>query len=108
MVMNRTYYKWSPELCRWLAEKGMVYNDEESSSVIVMGGRFMEDRQLHIGLFDGNPEKCLEFAQIKGAAKGVKTMHCLYPADKPEIEKALLDYGFKMESAPFIVMEINL
>ncbi len=24
MVMNRTYYKWSPELCKWLTENGMV------------------------------------------------------------------------------------
>ena len=108
MVMNRTYYWWSPELCRWLTGKGMIYKDEASGSVVVLGGRFMEDKQLHIGLFDGDPEKCLRFAQSKGAAKGVKTMHCLYPEDKPWIEKALLGYGFRMEPSPFIVMEINL
>jgi hypothetical protein len=108
MVMNRTFYKWSPALCKWLTEREMVYKDKVSGSVIVMGGRFMEDQQLHIGLYDGDPEKCLEFAQFKGAAKGVKSMHCLYPEDKSWIEKDLLDYGFKMESSPFIVMEINL
>ena len=108
MVMNRTYYKWSPELCKWLTERGMVYKDKVSGSVIVMGGRFMEDQQLHIGLYDGDAEKCLKFAQYMGAAKGVKSLHCLYPDDKDWIEKDLLDYGFKMESSPFIVMEINL
>jgi len=108
MVMNRTYFKWSPELCKWLTEKGMVYKDEETGSVVVMGARFMEGIQLHIGLFDGDPEKCLKFAQVKGADKGVGSMHCLYPDDKTGIEQALLDYGFEMEASPFIVMEINL
>jgi GNAT superfamily N-acetyltransferase len=108
MVMNRTYYKWSTKLCNWLTEKGMVYKDDESGSIVVMGGRFMEDKQLHMGLFSGNPEKCLSFAHFKGAEKGVRTIHCLYPSDKKEIEEALLYYGFRMESSPFIVMEINL
>lgn len=108
MVMNRTYYKWNPELCKWLAENGMVYSDEGTGSVVVMGGRFMEDKQLHIGLFDGDSQKCLEFAHVHGANKGVGSMHCLYPEDKAGIEKDLLDYGFEMEPSPFIVMEINL
>lgn len=108
MVMNRTFYKWSPELCSWLTSNGMVYMDKESGSVVVMGGRFLEDKQLHIGLFDGDPEKCLMFAQAKGVAKGVKTMHCLYPEDKTGIAAPLLGYGFKMEPSPFILMEINL
>ena len=106
--MNRTYYMWSPELCKWLTEKGMIYRDKVSGSVVVMGARFMENQQLHIGLFYGDSEKCLEFAQAKGAERGVKTLHCLYPEDKNWIEKDLLDYGFRMESSPFIVMEINL
>ena len=73
-----------------------------------MGARFMEDKQLHIGLFDGNSKRCLEFAHIVGGTKGVKSIHCLYPKNKDEIEKALRECGFTMESAPFIVMEINL
>jgi GNAT superfamily N-acetyltransferase len=108
MVMNRTYYKWSPELCEWLTENGMVYRDERTGSVIVMGARFMEDKQLHIGLFDGDSEKCLEFAHVHGVSKKVGSMHCLYPDDKVVIENQLLGYGFEMEPSPFIVMEINL
>ena len=108
MVMNRTFYKWSPELCEWLVENDMVYRDNVTGSLIVMGARFMEDKQLHIGLFEGDPEKCLEFAQIKGSVKGVKTMHCLYPEEQTWIENELLDYGFEMEPSAFIVMEINL
>jgi ribosomal protein S18 acetylase RimI-like enzyme len=108
MVMNRTFYTWSTELCAWITEKGMVYQDEETESVIVMGARFMEDKQLHIGLFAGDSRRCLEFAQVHGQAKGVKSIHCLFPINNEEIEKALLRHGFMMESAPFIVMEINL
>ncbi|MBD3170966.1 GNAT family N-acetyltransferase [Candidatus Bathyarchaeota archaeon] len=108
MVMNRTFYKWSPELCEWLVENDMVYKDNVTGSLIVMGARFMEDKQLHIGLFEGDPEKCLEFAQIKGSVKGVNTMHCLYPEEQTWIENELLDYGFEMEPSAFIVMEINL
>ena len=91
----------------WLTEKGMVYKDD-AGNVVVMGARFMENIQLHIGLFDGDVEKCLKFAQVKGAEKGVTSMHCLYPDELSGIEKSLLDYGFEMEPSPFIVMEINL
>ena len=108
MVMNRTYFKWSPELCEWLTEKGMVYKDEETGSVVVMGARFMANMQLHIGLFDGDSEKCLRFAHASGIDTGVGSIHCLYPDDKKGIEQALLDCGFEMEASPFIVMEINL
>ncbi|MCW4050325.1 MAG: GNAT family N-acetyltransferase [Candidatus Bathyarchaeota archaeon] len=107
MVMNRTYHKWSPELCKWLTEKGMVYRDSVGN-VIVIGARFMPEFQLHIGLFDGDAEKCLDFAKKKAAARGVKTLHCLYPEYCVEAEKALTGNGFKMEAAPFIAMEINL
>jgi GNAT superfamily N-acetyltransferase len=108
MVMNRTYYRWSPELCRWLTEKRMVYMDEGTRSVIVMGARFMEDQQLHIGLFDGDQNKCLEFAHVRGFTNEINTIHCLYPENKSIIENALLDYGLKREPSPFIVMEIKL
>jgi GNAT superfamily N-acetyltransferase len=108
MVMNRTFYRWSSELCDWLTLRGMVFEDKESESVIVSGARFMKNHQLHIGLFDGDPMKCLEFAHNRASENGVGSIHCLYPHDKDVIEKALLSYGFELESSPFIVMEINL
>ncbi|MBN2334489.1 GNAT family N-acetyltransferase [Candidatus Bathyarchaeota archaeon] len=108
MVMNRTYYRWSPELCRWLAENGMVYRDPETLSTVVMGARFMKEYQLHIGLFDGDAAACLGFAKAQAAARGVKTLHCLYPEYCTEVEEALKDNGFRMEPSDFIVMEIHL
>jgi GNAT superfamily N-acetyltransferase len=108
MVMNRTFYKWSPELCKWVTERGMVYKEEVSGSVLVIGARFMEGKQLHIGLFDGNLEKCLEFTHMRGVEIGVSSLHCLYTFNQSSIEGMLLDYGFEMEPTPFIVMENNL
>lgn len=104
LVMNRTYHKWSPELCRWLTENGMVYTDDEGN-VVVMGARFMKNYQLHIGLFDGDIKKCLDFAKADASARGV-SVHCLYPDTCVEIESALTGYGFDKEASPFIVMEI--
>lgn len=104
IVLNRTYFKWSPALCKWVTENGMVYRDPEGN-VVVMGARFMKDYQLHIGLFDGDTKKCLDFAKADAAERGV-SIHCLYPDTCDEIESALTGYGFQMESSPFIVMEI--
>ena len=106
MVMNRTYYKWSPELCRWLTENGMVYRDADGN-VVVMGARFMKEFQLHIGLFEGDAEICLGFAKSEASARGVNTLHCLYPSQCTGVEETLTRNGFDMESSPFIVMEIN-
>ena len=106
VVLNRTYYKWSPEVCNWLTENGMVYRDPDGN-VVVMGARFMKEFQLHIGLFDGDAEICLGFAKSEAAARGVKSLHCLYPDHLTGVEEALTGNGFEMESSPFIVMEIN-
>lgn len=106
MVLNRTYYKWSPELCNWLTENGMVYRDPEGN-VVVMGARFMKEFQLHIGLFEGDAETCLNFAKFEASARGVKSLHCLYSDHLTGVEKALTGNGFDMEPSPFIVMEIN-
>lgn len=104
MVMNRTYYKWSPELCKWLTENGMVYRDADGN-VVVMGARFMKDYQLHIGLFDGDTKKCLDYAKADASARNV-SIHCLYPDHLTGVEEALTGDGFSMEPSPFIVMEI--
>ena len=106
VVLNRTYYKWSPELCIWLAENGMVYRDPEGN-VVVMGARFMKEFQLHIGLFEGDAETCLGFVKSEAVSRGVKSLHCLYPDHLTWVEEALTDNGFEMEPSPFIVMELN-
>jgi GNAT superfamily N-acetyltransferase len=107
LVLNRTFFKWSPILSKWLTEKGMVYKDNDDN-VVVIGARFMAEYQLHIGLFWGDAKTCLDFAKTKAAMIGVKSIHCLYPQNMSVVEKKLLDNGFISEPAPFIVKEIQL
>lgn len=107
-VMNRTFYKLSPELCVDLAERGMVYEDPETGSLIAMGARFMPEYGLHIGMFSGDKEACLGFAVKTAIDQGVDKIHCLFPSRKANFEKTLLGFGFELEPADFIVMEISL
>jgi ribosomal protein S18 acetylase RimI-like enzyme len=108
MVMNRTFYKLSPELCVHLAEKGMVYMDPDTESVIAMGARFMPRHGLHIGLFSGDAEACLGFAMQTAVERGVERLHCLFPSRIPCVEESLTGFGFRLEPADFIVMEVHL
>ncbi len=108
LVMNRTFYRLYPALCGHLAERGMVYADPVTGSVVAMGARFMPRHGLHIGLFAGDAEACLGFAAQKAAEDGVERLHCLFPSHVPGVEDALTGFGFRLEPADFLVMETNL
>jgi len=108
LVMNRTFYRLSPELCAHLAERGMVYTDTVTGSVVAVGARFMPRHGLHIGLFAGDAEACLGFAAHKAAEGGVERLHCLFPSHVPGVEDALTGFGFRLEPADFLVMEAHL
>ena len=108
LVMNRTYYRLSPELCAHLAEKGMVYEDPDTESVIAMGARFMPRHGLHIGLFAGDAEACLSFAMQTAVERGIEKMHCLFPSHIPGVEESLTGFGFRLEPADFIVLEVHV
>lgn len=105
LVMNRTFYKLSPELCVHLAETGQVYAEIESDSVIVVGARFMPEQALHIGLFGGDAERCLHFAHQLAAARKITQLSCLYPTPAEATTAQLTTAGFTPESSTFIVME---
>ncbi len=108
LVMNRTFYRLSPALCGHLAERGMVYTDPGTGSVVAVGARFMPRHGLHIGLFAGDAEACLGFATQKAAENGVERLHCLFPSHVPGVEEALTSFGFRLEPADFLVMETHL
>jgi len=106
-VMNRTYYKLSTELCAHLAERGMVYMDPDTESVIAMGARFTPRHGLHIGLFAGDAEACLGFMQT-AVERGIERLHCLFPSQYPGVEESLTGFGFRLEPADFMVLEVHL
>lgn len=66
LVLNRTFYRLTPELCRALAAQGMVYaragSASESEAVAVLGARFSPEKALHLGLFHGDSGATIAFA----------------------------------------------
>ncbi|MEM9776580.1 MAG: GNAT family N-acetyltransferase, partial [Chloroflexota bacterium] len=78
MVMNRTFYKITPELCGYLVDNGRVYADAGTNSVIAFGARFMPDVSQHIGLYGGDAEACLDFAKSLGQERA-QSLACLFP-----------------------------
>jgi hypothetical protein len=107
-VVNRTFYKLSPALCGHLVERGMVYEDRDSGSVITLGARFQPERMLHIGVFGGDAEACLDFALEVGLERGVARLNCDFPTSASHIERAFTEFGFSFTPSEFIVMEIHL
>ena len=108
LVMNRTFYSLTPALCADLAEKGMVYEDPASGSVITLGARFMPEQALHIGVFGGDAEACLGFAMQKSSGLGVGRLSCLFPPSAADVQDSLTRYGFQLEPSDFIVMEVHI
>ena len=107
-VVNRTFYKLSSALCVHLVERGMVYEDPDSGSVITLGARFQPERMLHIGVFGGDAEACLDFALEVGLERGVARLNCDFPTSASHVEETLTEYGFGFTPSEFICMEIHL
>lgn len=108
LVLNRTFYKLSEPLTRWLTDKHMIWYDSHTSSTLVAGARFMEDTQLHLGLLSGDLESCVGYLNQLGRELGVESLHCLFPQEKTGVEETLISLGFTREPSKFIVMEKNL
>lgn len=108
LVMNRTWYAFTPALCAALARQAQVYADAESGSLLVAGSRFMPEQALHIGLFAGDPERCFAFAMHLAAVRNAARLSCLFPARNGEIAATLLANGFQRSPGDLIVMEGRL
>lgn len=107
LVMNRTFFALKPALCRNLAQKGCIYEDPKSRSVITLGARFMSEQALHIGVFGGDTEACLEFAAKEGATKCTKRLSCLFPPSAVDLQDILTHNDFRFEASDFIVMTVH-
>lgn len=108
MVMNRTFYAITPALAKYLVDRGMLYHDPATQSVITLGARFMPQQALHIGILNGNIDDGLSFAFQQGVQAGVGSIDCLSPASASDFQTELANHHFQYESADFIVMEVNL
>ena len=108
LVMNRTFFSITLTLCRFLAEKEMVYEDPTSGSVITVGARFLPDRELSIGVFGGDMDQCLGFALEQGVERGAARLNCDFPPSAVDVQSALVEKGFNLTESDFIVMEVHL
>lgn len=105
MVMNRTFNAVSPALCTSWVNEGKVFYDETSQSVLALGARFQADQALHIACLCGDFVKCLAFAEQAARELLVPKLICLFPPQATALERALLQYGFRIDPSDYIVME---
>ena len=89
------------------AIEGKVFEDKESGSFIVCGGRFQHYATLHIAMMGGDYEKCLDFAVNYAKAQGIKKVSCTYCIENEKLENALKQRGFAAETSDLITMEIK-
>lgn len=108
MVLNRTFYAINPALAATLAAQGMLYYDQASRSLVVLGARFMPQQALHIGLMAGDLTACLTFAMHQATVKGVGSIQCLTPTAAKDVQAELTRQQFQFESSEFIVMGVDL
>lgn len=108
VVMNRTFYRLTPALCAYLAQQGHVYADSQSGSVLVLGARFSPQQALHIGLFAGHAEVCLQFAQQHANESGTQQLSCIFPQSATPVQELLTEYGFEPHPSPYIVMRVDM
>jgi GNAT superfamily N-acetyltransferase len=106
LVMNRTFYALTPELCAYLAQNRMVYEDPASSSLVVAGARFMPEQALHSALFAGEAGSCLDFAMHQCHLVGADKVSCLFPPGARDLQDILLSAGYELEASDFIVMRV--
>jgi GNAT superfamily N-acetyltransferase len=108
LVMNRTFYRFSPALFEYITKLGMVYKDEKTRSVVALGARFMPEQALHIGIWGGDADACIRFAIWKAAEKGIPLLSCFHDATAMKVGETLATFGFKRDASDYIVKGIYL
>lgn len=108
VVMNRTFYPVTPELCSAWAADGNLYEDRLSGSVIALGARFMPEHSLHIAFAHGDMDRLLAFARQRAVEIGARRLQSMYPPNNDDLESFLLAEGFQLDEYDCIVMEARL
>ena len=106
MVFNRTFYHVNEANAKQFAIEGKVFEDKESGSFIVCGGRFQHNVALHIAMMGGDLNKCIDFAINYAKAQGIEKVSCTFALDNPQLEEALKARGFAPESSTIITKEV--
>ncbi len=96
LSVNRTMYHFTADNIRWMADNGFFFEDEEGN-IVGTGSRFQHGSKLFVLLAKGDAEKCLDFAVNLARAKNIPTVTCTFASCNGKLEKALQDYGFKLQ-----------
>lgn len=108
LVMNRTFYALTPELCAaWTAE-GKIYHEPTGNSLLALGARFQADRALQVACLSGDLQRCLAFAAQRARQYSVPKLQCLFPPQATELEQTLVQHKYQLDSSDYIVMEVSL
>lgn len=108
MTFNRTFHHINEANAKAFAVEGKVYEDMESGSFIVCGGRFQQNAALHIAMMAGDLDKCINFAVNLAGAQGIEKVSCTFALENEKLEKALLKRGFRPDISDLITKEIVL
>lgn len=105
LILNRTFFHMNDAVFTVLAEQGLVYEEPESGSVMVLGNRFLEKRSLQIGIVSGDVQRCLDFARAEGLLKGVPQLTIMFPPEDAGLQALLEANGYQMLASDLQVME---
>ncbi len=101
-VLNRTFFHYNSALYPYLCKNHMVFSD--GKNVVVLGARMLHERGLHIGMYGGDTDICLQFAAEKAKALGAKKVSIMYPPTREDVRTATTAQGYA-DTGELIVME---
>lgn len=107
MVMNRTFYAATQNLCADFARRGFVFADE-AGNLVVFGARFSPEIALHLACYAGDAAACIQFAQQEALRRGTERIHIILPIEAEQQHAELRTQGFKDDPSPYIVMRRDL
>ncbi len=106
MTFNRTFHRVNEANVKAFAIEGKVFEEEESGSFIVCGGRFQQNAAMHIAMMGGDLDRCIDFAVNLAKAEGIKQVSCTFALENRELEKTLAARGFVPDPSDIITKEV--
>jgi hypothetical protein len=68
----------------------------------------MPERALHIGVFSGDADACLNFAKQMCVERKADRLNCDFPPSAIDVQNTFLEHGFQFTPSDFIVMEVHI
>ncbi|MFI3284097.1 MAG: GNAT family N-acetyltransferase [Erysipelotrichaceae bacterium] len=105
MCMNRTFYQLNTDNITQFALDGLIFKDESSDSLIILGSRFQHEKALHILFMQGNIEDCIDFAINYAYCINIPKLSCTLEQRRIDLQENLEQRGFIKE--PFTLVTLS-